>query len=166
MVSALIAVSATPSGFELQGEPPPNMIDMMTAVQQGDLAHASELQLRIWIDGMYRQPDQVNPVVRQRAAEMNRITLANGTWGAADANPLTPLNPPAVKRLIEIRVPTLIIAGKLDHPELLRAADVMAAQIKDSKKVLIPDCAHVPNMEKPAEFNRAVLDFLRGLALS
>jgi pimeloyl-ACP methyl ester carboxylesterase len=50
--------------------------------------------------------------------------------------------------------------GALDHPEILRAADVMAGAIKGAKKVVIPDSAHVPNMEQPEAFNRAVLEFL------
>ncbi len=149
-ITALILVSATPSGFQLQGEPPAQLFEMLGAIEQGDLALASELQNRLWIDGPFRQPEQVNPLVRQRAAEMNQIALANGTWGKAEAQPANPLNPPAVQRLDEIRVPTLIIAGGLDHPEILRAADVMAAAIPQAQKVIIPGCAHLPNMEQPA----------------
>jgi pimeloyl-ACP methyl ester carboxylesterase len=162
MVAALILVSTVPGGFELQGEPPRQLVEMMTSVQQGNLALASELQNQIWIDGPFRQPEQVNPRVRQRAAEMNRIALANGTWARADAQPGNPLNPPAIGRLAEIRVPTLIIVGQLDHPEILRAAEVMAAMIPGAGRVIIPGCAHLPNMEQPEDFNRAVLDFLRG----
>lgn len=162
MVSALIVVSTASSGFQMQGEPPPNLMEMMQAMQQGDLERGSELQLRIWVDGPFRKPDQVDPVVRKRAAEMNRIPVKQGTFAKADMQPLDPLNPPAVKRLKELRIPTLVIAGALDHPEILRAADVMAAEIKGAKKVIIPDSAHVPNMEKPAEFNQAVLNFLEG----
>lgn len=160
MVSALIVVSTAPGGFEMQGEPPPNLLEMMSAVGQGDLARASELQLRLWVDGGHRQPEQVNPGVRKRAAEMNRISLANGTWAKADAQPLNPLNPPAVGRLDELHIPTLIITGALDHPEIQRAAELMATHLKKAKKVVISESAHVPNMEKPAEFNHAVLNFL------
>jgi pimeloyl-ACP methyl ester carboxylesterase len=160
-VTALILVSTVPGGFELQGEPPANLIEMMGAIEQGNLALASELQNRIWVDGPFRQSEQVNPLVRQRAAEMNRLALANGTWGKADAWPAQPLDPPAVRRLHEIRIPTLILAGGLDHPEILRAAEVMAAAIPNAEKVIISDSAHLPNMEQPTEFNRAVLDFLR-----
>jgi len=32
-----------------------------------------------------------------------------------------------------------------------------------TQKVVIPVTAHHPNMEKPEEFNRLVLDFLNGL---
>lgn len=160
LVPALVAVSATPSGFEMQGNPPPALLEMMTAVQQGDVALASELQNRLWVDGPFRQPTQVEPRVRRQAAEMNRIGLENRMSVVADAQPLNPLNPPAAKRLGEIQARTLIVVGALDHPEIVRAADVMAAAIPEARQVVIEGAAHLPNMEKPKDFNQAVLDFL------
>lgn len=163
MVAGLVLVSTAPGGFELQGEPPPNFLEMLAAVEKGDLQLASELQMRIWVDGPFRQPEQVDPTVRQRAAEMNRVTLAKGMFALNFTPPPDPLDPPAVQRLDQIRVPALIIAGELDHPEILRAAETMAVGIPGAQKVVLEGCAHLPNMEKPAEFNQAVLSFLRGI---
>lgn len=158
-VSALIAVSAVPSGFEMQGAPPPLMMEMIEAFQSGDLERSADLQIRIWVDGEQRQPQQVDQKMRQHAAAMNRIPVQRGTL-AMDMQPLNPLNPPAVTRLKDIHVPTLLIAGALDNSEIIRAADVMEQEIKGAKKAIIDGGAHVPNMDKPAEFNRIVLDFL------
>ncbi len=163
-VSALVLVSTTPSGFEMQGPPPPVLLEMMAAMQAGEIDKASELQNRIWVDGPSRQPEQVDPRVRMKAAEMNQTALANGTWGTADAQPLNPLSPAAIERLGEIQVPTLIVVGAADHPELLRAADVMAAAIPSAEKLVIDDAAHLPNMERPQDFNAAVINFLGGAA--
>ncbi|MBV9231623.1 MAG: alpha/beta fold hydrolase [Chloroflexi bacterium] len=163
MASALITVSSAPSGFQLQGDPQPEVFEMITASQQGETARTSELQIRIWVDGPYRQPEQVNPRVRQHAAEMNLLPVRMNTWLIADAQPLNPLDPPAIGRLGTIHVPTLIMAGALDHPEVLRAADVMTAAIKGAKKHVFARSAHVPNMEEPEEFTQVVLNFLDGL---
>lgn len=160
IVRSLIVVNGTPGGFEMRGDPPSQLLEMLQALEHGDLKRVSELQILLWVDGTFRQPEQVDPLVRQRAAEMNKITVENGTWAIADANPLNPLNPPAVGRPGEISVPALVMAGSLDNPEILRAADLLANEIKGAKKVVISDTAHVPNMEKPAEFNQIVLDFL------
>jgi pimeloyl-ACP methyl ester carboxylesterase len=157
MVSSLIPIAADPSGFEMQGDPPPHLFEMMDAVKSGDMALASDLQIRIWVDGMYRQPEQVDPKVREYAAKMNQNALKNG--GSWNEDP-RPLDPPAVTRLGEIQVLTLVMVGSLDNPELVRAADLMAAEIPGAQKVVIPDAAHVPSMEKPELFNKAVLDFL------
>ena len=70
------------------------------------------------------------------------------------------LDPPAISRLSEIHVPTLIIVGDQDVREILTIADILAKGIPGAQKVVIPGTAHHLNMEKPAEFNRIVLDFL------
>ena len=155
-VASLVVVSAVPSGFEMQGEPPAELLEMMAAMQQGDLVRGAELQLRLWIDGGYRQPEQVNPQVRQRAAAMNRIPVERGTFAVANE----PLNPPAARRLGAITAPALIITGALDNPEILRAAGVMATELPNAQQVTIADAAHIPNMDQPEAFNKAVLAFL------
>lgn len=53
---------------------------MIAALQRADLVRASELQIRLWVDDPFRQPDQVDPVVRRCAEEMNRAALAKGAW--------------------------------------------------------------------------------------
>jgi pimeloyl-ACP methyl ester carboxylesterase len=158
-VSALITVSAVPSGFEMKGEPPRYMMDMMEAMQQDDVERVSDLQLRILFDGEYREPIESSQKARQHAAAMNKVAVGNRTW-LMDAEPVNPLDPPAVKRLKDIQVPTLAIVGALDNAEISRAADLMVKEIKGAKKVVIEDAAHVPNMDQPEEFNRIVVEFL------
>jgi pimeloyl-ACP methyl ester carboxylesterase len=163
MVAALALVSAVPSGFQMQGEPPRYLFEMMGAVEAGDLERAAELQTRIWIDGSLREPEQIDPGLRQRAREMSLIALENDTWRTVDTQPLNPLNPPAAGRLAEVRAPTLIVAGNLDHPEIMRAAAALADGIAESRKEIMVDCAHLPSMEQPARFNQILLDFLAGV---
>lgn len=158
---ALVLVSATPGGFEMQGAPPAALLEMFGALQQGDAARVSDLQVRIWADGESRTPEQVDPQVRRQIASMNRIAVDNGTFAVADMEPLNPLDPPAASRLGQLDVPVLTIVGALDHPEISRAADVMVEQLPRAEKHVIDGAAHVPNMEDPIEFNRVVLDFLR-----
>ncbi len=163
MVSALVPIAAVPGGFELQGEPPQDWERMLAALEQGDLRLTSELQMRLWVDGPFRGPEQVNPQFRQRAAEMSRHTLEKGTWMTAMTPPPDTLDPPAVQRLNQIHAPTLIVAGELDYPDTVRAANLMAEAIPGAAASILPGCAHLPSMEKPAEFNRTVLDFLSSL---
>ncbi len=157
-VDALVLVSATPGGFQMQGEPPAELMAMIQAAEQGDMQRAAELQIRLWVDGPFRQPEQVDPAVRRRAAEMNRIPVEHRAWMKGGSRKI---EPPAVERLGQVRMPTLVIAGALDNPELLRAADLMAQEIPGAKKVIIQGGAHVPNMDQPEEFNRIVLGFLK-----
>jgi pimeloyl-ACP methyl ester carboxylesterase len=53
-----------------------------------------------------------------------------------------------------------VIAGDKDVPTVLEAADLLTDSIPGASKAIIPDAAHLPNLEHPEEFNRLVLDFL------
>ena len=162
-VTSLTLVGATPSGFELQGEPPRYMLEMLDAAQNGDVDRASELQIRILLDGGYREPEQMDLALRKLALEMTRIPIAQNTFFVADSQPVDPLDPPAVARLEKVSCPTLIVVGALDHPELLRAADEMAARIPDARKVILEESGHVPSYEQPEEFTRQLLAFLQSV---
>lgn len=159
-VASLTLVGATPSGFELQGEPPRHMFEMFDAMQLGNIDRSNELQIRIWLDGEHREPDQVDPALRQKALEMNRIPVSQSTFFIADTQPINPLDPPAVTRLESVKCPTLVIAGALDHSEVLRAADEMAERIPNARKVIIESAGHVPSFEQPDIFVKLLLDFL------
>ncbi len=161
-VVSLTLVGSTPSGFELRGAPPRHMLEMFEAAQRGDVERSSELQIRIWLDGGYREPAQVEAELRHKALAMNRIPVAQNTFLVADAQPLNPLNPPAITRLETVACPTLVVAGALDHPEVLRAADEMAGRIPNARKVVMEGTGHVPSYEQPETFAALLLDFLPG----
>jgi pimeloyl-ACP methyl ester carboxylesterase len=65
-----------------------------------------------------------------------------------------------VNRLAEIRVPTLVVAGDLDRPEVGARTELLAGGLPVAQMVVINGTAHVPSMEKPEEFNRVVMGFL------
>ena len=64
--------------------------------------------------------------------------------------------------LPEISVPTLLIWGELDARSPLYVADQFEQAIPGAHLVVIPGAGHVSNLERPAEFNRAVREFCRG----
>jgi 3-oxoadipate enol-lactonase len=127
-------------------------------LEQGDLAGATELNLRMWVDGPRRTPDQVDPTVRQRIYEMQYHAFTIPIPVEAE---LLPLEPPAISRLAEIHVPTLLIAGEYDVPDKHELVGQLAMEIPQARQVVILDAAHIVNMEQPAEFNRVVLEFLK-----
>ena len=71
-----------------------------------------------------------------------------------------PTQPPASERLSEIQARTLIIEGENDSPQYKLITDQLL-KIKGAKKVIITGAAHAINLDKPKEFNEAVLEFLR-----
>jgi pimeloyl-ACP methyl ester carboxylesterase len=66
---------------------------------------------------------------------------------------------PLLDELSQIRVPTLVICGELDEP-FLEPSQRMHQAIPGSELVIIPGAGHTPTLEKPLEFNEALLSFL------
>jgi 3-oxoadipate enol-lactonase len=77
-------------------------------------------------------------------------------------NPLLQRSPKplAANRLDEIKVPTLLILGDRDVPQIKANIEMLEKGISGSKKVVIEGAGHMVNMEKPKEFNEALLAFL------
>jgi pimeloyl-ACP methyl ester carboxylesterase len=59
-----------------------------------------------------------------------------------------------------IKRPTLIIWGREDGLVPLADGERLQKDIAGSKLVVFDQCGHVPNLEKPGEFNAAVIKFL------
>ncbi len=62
-----------------------------------------------------------------------------------------------------INVPTLIITGSADTLIPPSESEVMQKAIAGSKLVVIPDAAHLSNVENPDAFNAAVGEFIKKL---
>lgn len=63
--------------------------------------------------------------------------------------------------LAEVRVPTLLLAAEHDKtapPDVMRR---MADRIAGSRYVCLADAGHIANVEQPAAFNAALLEFLQ-----
>jgi pimeloyl-ACP methyl ester carboxylesterase len=67
---------------------------------------------------------------------------------------------PALPRLKEIRVPTLLLTGDADVPDVHAHAGAIEAGIPRSRRVVLKDVGHLMYMEKPKEFSTLVIDFL------
>jgi 3-oxoadipate enol-lactonase len=154
-VLSLMMVNSPPSGWQPQGEPPALLMEMIGAFQAGDAATASELQLRIWFDGPDRDKALFSPTLREArvlASAMNRVYVERGTFFTADMPPFAqPLTPPAVSRLAEVTVPTLVIDGLRDWEDNRRANRAVADGIPGAKRIEL-DGGHVVPMEDPAMF--------------
>jgi pimeloyl-ACP methyl ester carboxylesterase len=70
---------------------------------------------------------------------------------------------PAAGRLSHLQLPVLIIVGAHDTPCMLAAADYMAENIPNARKVIVPNAAHLPNLEHPDDFQEIVSAFLEEL---
>ena len=68
---------------------------------------------------------------------------------------------PALARLHEIRVPTLLLVGDADIPDVHAHAGALEAGIPRARRVVISKVGHLMYLEKPEEFSRIVIGFLK-----
>jgi 3-oxoadipate enol-lactonase len=67
----------------------------------------------------------------------------------------------SLPRLNEIRVPTLILVGDADIPDVHAHAGVIEAGIPNSRRIVVEDTGHLMYLEKPEEFSRLVITFIK-----
>ena len=72
--------------------------------------------------------------------------------------------PDSVPLLQQIACPTQIIVGELDQATPPADAKLMAEQIPHAKLAIIPNAAHLANLEQPEEFTKIVAAFANELA--
>ncbi|HTI13574.1 MAG TPA: alpha/beta hydrolase [Dictyobacter sp.] len=149
LVASLVLVAPTVGGFAPSEE-------MITFWQQeeelleaGDVVGATALNVHMWVDGPQRTPDQVDASIRQRVYDMQyrAFTLPQP---AAEAEAVE-LDPPAIQRLQEVRVPTLIIVGSVDLVVIQQLAQQLKVQIAQAELRIVADVAHMVTMEQPEE---------------
>jgi pimeloyl-ACP methyl ester carboxylesterase len=161
LVTALVMVCSGPRGLELDIVESPLEKEAEAAHHAKDWERLLELQTQIWFDGRGRKPTDVDPAKRAKALAMNRLALSHAAKGLGSFRQVESTNAP--ERLGELTIPVLVIIGALDEDYTLKAGDYMAARIPNVTKVVIENTAHLPSLERPDEFNRALAAFLASL---
>jgi 3-oxoadipate enol-lactonase len=67
---------------------------------------------------------------------------------------------PALPRLGEIAVPTLIVVGEHDIPDVHAHSGALHAGVPGATRVVVPGSGHLPHLEAPEAFTRLVCEFL------
>jgi len=88
------------------------------------------------------------------------LLTANPQDMTHEANDMIMPPKPAIGRLNEIKVPTLVITGAADIPEVQAHAGAIEAGIPGARRMVMDGVGHILYLEKPAEFARLVINFL------
>jgi 3-oxoadipate enol-lactonase len=124
-------------------------------IVRGDLDAAVAANLDWWVDGPHRDADEKRAEVRALVAAMQRRAFElTADWDDVEE---VELDPPAVDRLEELHVPTLVLTGGLDLDAIGIAAEAVATRIPHARREVWPDTAHLPSLERPDDF-RALLE--------
>lgn len=110
-----------------------------------------------WLVHPFFAPAQRQPSV---AARLEQIVADYSGWHFLNKNPERILEPLAVERLAELKMPMLVMVGEYDTPDLLQISAFIAQQVPQAQKLLLQGVGHMANMEAPEPVTEAILDFL------
>jgi pimeloyl-ACP methyl ester carboxylesterase len=131
------------------------VLAMLAVAKKGDANAAMDL----WLKHPMMAPAMARP---ELATRIRPIAMDNARiWTNLAVGERVP-NPPAIERLGEIRAPTLVIVGARDVPDIQQIVKLLAAGIRGARVEVIPDAAHMPNMEDAPRVNRLLGEFLPG----
>jgi 3-oxoadipate enol-lactonase len=109
-------------------------------------------------------PKLLRPKPDAAAVREVRALIGNGTpAGVAAAQRGMARRPDSGPTLATIHCPTLVVVGEEDTLTPPVEAEKMAAAIQGAKLVKIPGAGHLPNVENPAAFDAALLEFVGSL---
>ena len=151
-VADLVLVNSSLRGYKAQ--PLAESVAVNRAAAEQGMETAIELWLRHPLFASGRDNPEFERRMRQMLADNWRF------WGPENSITVTWPSPPTLERLSAVAAPTLIVVGDRDAPHILGMADSLATRIPGARRVFIQGASHHPNMERPAEFNRIVLEFL------
>jgi pimeloyl-ACP methyl ester carboxylesterase len=158
-VSALALFGSAVSGHAWSQEFRQLHQSLFGDIADDDLDAVAAAEIDLWVVGPGREPDQLDPELLTFAFDMDRRALA--AEAALDDVPIRELTPPAIGRLGEIQVPTLVTAGAADVPDIRNLADLIAAATPNSRRLPdIPNAAHLLPLERSDVVNTALLAFL------
>jgi pimeloyl-ACP methyl ester carboxylesterase len=98
-------------------------------------------------------------LVRQGFLEHAPHALAHTLRGLLAVQPSVAEMGPA---LAALRLPALVVVGDRDRGSR-GPSEALAAALPAARLIVVPDAGHVVNLEQPAAFNRALVDFLDGI---
>lgn len=152
-VTCLVCVSGGPTPAATDPDLAERFEEIDRAMNAEGVAAANELELQLWLDGD-RGPGGSDPDVRAAIGAVNGALLER----QRDMDFDTPEpEPPARERLGDVG-PMLAVVGAHDHRSVLdrgRELEAAGAQLE-----IIEGAAHLPSLERPEDFDRAVLPFL------
>lgn len=160
-VLSLVLVAPALSGASIPSSYPPAIQRLLDELEQAEekaeFEKMNAIEAHLWLDGPLCSENRVVGPARDLFLDMNGRALRHA--------PLTCEQAPAsaAAQLHRLTQPAFIIWGDADFPHIRDRSRLMASTISGARHLMMEDCAHLPNMEQPKQFDAAVLEFLTGL---
>jgi len=153
-VDALVLVGAVVGGFPYTS----HMYD-----RGGHLPESFENEFE---EGLFYILDDPYEIYKENSDAKEKALELFKRYPPVENRPQTYVRPevPAFRRLNEITIPALILAGEFDIPDVHAHAGAINAGILHSKRVVVPKSGHLIPLEQPETFNQNVLEFLMDIS--
>ena len=152
-VGKVIVVASGAGGVPYTPEDIAEMVAVFNAAQSQGAERGAELWTRHPMVAVTSREPATAPLLRAMVSD-NRAIFTMRHW------PNEPMQPRAYHRLGELRVPVLFVWGDRDTPFVQRAARESAARVPRAGVLILPGTDHLPQMLRPADFNRVVREYL------
>ena len=161
-VLSLVLAAPALSGALIPSSYPP-AIQLLTnelerAEARADFEKMNAIEARMWLDGPLNSENRVAGSARGLFLDMNGRALRHAPLSGEQPAPS------AAEQLHRLTQPAFVIWGEADFPHIKDRSRLIANTISGAQYLVMEDCAHLPNMEQPRQFDEAILDFLTGLA--
>jgi len=124
--------------------------------REGAVAVADAMLPKLLAERTRRERPEIVDRVRSMIESTPPGTLVRALQGLADRPDSTDLLP-------TIDVPTLVLVGEEDATTPVSEAEFLQRTIPDARLVVLPGAGHLPNLEAPEAFNRALVHFLEAI---
>jgi pimeloyl-ACP methyl ester carboxylesterase len=150
---AVVVIASAARGYPVPEENVKRVdLVMRTAREKGPTA-AVPLWLQHPMVTVAMSHAAAGPLVRTMV-EDNQKMFVTDHW------PNEQMSPPAFERIAGLNANVLFIVGDRDVASVRAGAEASAARIKKAKVVTIKDADHLPHMEKPAEVNKLLVEYI------
>ncbi|WP_239733745.1 alpha/beta hydrolase [Mammaliicoccus sp. M-M49] len=124
-------------------------------IDEGKIEETPQYNYATWIQ-RNRSSEIINPDVKQLIMDMQRKILTKGEPNVSSEEIEVEDN---ISQLNNIEIPVLIVNGQCDVPDFLEIAEVMIKEIPNVKNIIIPNTAHLANLESPELFLKIISEF-------
>jgi 3-oxoadipate enol-lactonase len=150
IVRRLVLVGSVVGGFPYSEHFITRVVDNFALLQKGDVPGGLRA---IANDRWVIAPG--NDAARKKLLDM----LTASPHDITHPNQIIPPKP-ALPRLGEIQVPTLLLVGDADIPDVHAHAGAIEAGIPRARRIVIRNAGHLMYLEQPEEFARTVIGFI------
>ena len=156
-VARLVLVGSGLPGYEAKNPPEVERLfaEEEAAFAREDVDRALAVLEQLWLVGPARRAEDVDPTYLQQARELlrradrpdNGAVSEDSSWSGEGA-------------FESLKMPVLAMVGDQDVPDAVASAHEMARRLPGLTLRVVAGAAHLPNMERPAEFGAVLREWL------